>query len=75
MLGWAGGLLARCGMHSRHQGICHVLFFCMLLVVGVSTWLSFFLGARCWLVSAVTLAGMVLLAICDFDHRRRPATI
>jgi hypothetical protein len=75
VLGWSGGLLARLSMRSRHQTLCHVFFFLTLVIVGISTSLSLLLGARCWLLSATTLAGMILLAICDFDRHRRPATI
>src|SRR5262245_27830233 len=73
--GWACGFLARWSARWRHQSLCHVAFALTLVIVGVSTGLALALGARCWLLSAITLAGMILLAIWDFDHRRRPATI
>ena len=75
LLGWTCGLLARFSMRSRHQAICQALFMLSLVIVGVSTSLSLFLGSKCWLISATTLCSMVLLAICDFDRHRRPATI
>jgi hypothetical protein len=74
-LGWACGLLARFSTHSRHQALCQALFMLSLVIVGISTSLSLFLGSKCWLISATTLCSMVLLAICDFDRHRRPATI
>jgi hypothetical protein len=74
-LGWAGGLLARFSANSRHQSVCHAFFMLALVVVGISTSLAVFMGTKCWLLSASTLAGMILLAICDFDRSRRPATI
>jgi len=75
LLGWAGGLFARFSMGSRHQAACHTLFMLALVVVGLSTCTSLFLGSMCWLLSATTLCGMILLAICDFDRHARPATI
>jgi len=73
--GWAIGFLARWSARWRHQSLCHAAFLLALLVVGLCTPLALALGAKCWLLSATTLAGMILLAIWDFDHRRRPATI
>jgi hypothetical protein len=73
--GWACGFLARWSARWRHQALCHAAFVVTLLIVGISTPLALALGARCWFLSATTLAGMILLAIWDFDHRRRPATI
>jgi hypothetical protein len=73
--GWACGFLARWSARWRHQSLCHAAFAITLLFVGISTSLALALGTRCWLLSATTLAGMILLAIWDFDHRRRPATI
>lgn len=75
LLGWMGGLLVRVSSRSKHQSVCHTLFFFALLLVGMATSAAFFFGTKCWLLSAVTLAGMILLAICDFDRQRRPATI
>ena len=75
LLGWTGGLLARVSTRSRHQTACYSIFLLALVIVGISTSLSLALGAKCWLLSATTLAGMILLAICDFDRHRRPATI
>jgi len=74
-LGWIGGLCARFSTGSRHQSACHALFMLALLVVGLSTCTSLFLGSMCWLLSAATLCSMILLAICDFDRHARPATI
>jgi len=73
--GWACGFVARLSARWRYQALCHALFALALVVVGISTSLALALGAKCWLLSASTLAGMILLAIWDFDHRRRPATI
>jgi hypothetical protein len=75
LAGWACGFLARISSRCRYQVLCHVVFAVTLVVVGISTSLALALGAKCWLLSATTLAGMILLAIWDFDHRRRPATI
>jgi hypothetical protein len=78
-LGWMGGLLVRCHAHGscgrRRQSVCHAFFVLALLAVGVATCVAFFAGAHLWLLSATTLACMILLAICDFDRTRRPATI
>jgi hypothetical protein len=74
-LGWTGGLLARFGGQSRHQAACHAACTLALVIVGISTALAFFVGTQCWLISAFTFAGMILLAICDFDHHHRPASI
>ncbi|HEY2827099.1 MAG TPA: hypothetical protein VGJ04_05815 [Pirellulales bacterium] len=73
--GWTCGFLARWSARWRHQSACHVAFVLTLVVVGFSTPLALALGTKFWLLSATTLAGMILLAIWDFDHRRRPATI
>jgi hypothetical protein len=73
--GWASGFLTRWSARWRHQSLCHAAFFLTLLMVGICTPLTLALGAKCWLLSATTLAGMILLAIWDFDHRSRPATI
>lgn len=73
--GWACGFLTRWSARWRHQSICHAAFCLTLVMVGISTPLTLSLGAKCWLLSATTLAGMILLAIWDFDHRSRPATI
>jgi len=75
ILGWLCGLMARCGHRSRHRAVCHAIFLPTLVIVGISTSMAFLLGTKCWLLSATTLAGMSLLAICDFDRSRRPATI
>ncbi len=75
LFGWAGGLLARFSTGTRYQACWHALFFLALLLVGLVTPLAFFMGHTAWLLSAFTLAGMILLAICDFDRTRRPATI
>jgi hypothetical protein len=74
-LGWTCGLMARCAVRSRHRAVCHAVFLPTLVMVGIATSLALFLGTKCWLLSATTLAGMILLAICDFDRNRRPATI
>jgi hypothetical protein len=74
-MGWTCGVLARCGHRSRHRAVCHAIFLPTLVIVGIATSFSLFLGTKCWLLSATTLAGMILLAICDFDRARRPATI
>ncbi len=73
--GWACAFLAHSSARWRHQHLCHAAFILTLVVVGISTPLALALGTKCWLLSAVTLAGMILLAIWDFDHRHRPATI
>jgi hypothetical protein len=79
LLGWVGGLLVRCHVSSncgrRRQFACHAFFMLALVAVGVVTSIAFFAGAHLWLLSAATLAGMVLLAICDFDRSRRPVVI
>jgi hypothetical protein len=75
LAGWACGFAARLSAGWRYQTLCHAAFAMTLVVVGISTGLALTLGAKCWLLSAFTLAGMILLAIWDFDHRRRPATI
>src|SRR5262245_25916051 len=75
LLGWTGGLLARVSTRSRHQTACYSLFLLALVVVGISTSLLLCLGASCCLLSRKTLAGMIWLAICDFDRHGRPATI
>ena len=74
-LGWMSGLLARCSVRSRHQAICHSFFMLTMFLVGASTTLAWAWGTKCWLISATTFAGMILLAICDFDHASRPVTI
>ena len=73
--GWACGFMARCSETWRRHIACHLLFAVILLAVGISTSLALALGAKYWLLSSATLAGMILLAIWDFDHSRRPATI
>jgi hypothetical protein len=75
VIGWTCGLLARFSMRSRHQAVCQALFMLSLVIVGIITSLSLFLGSVCWLLSATTLCCMILLAICDFDRHQRPATI
>jgi hypothetical protein len=74
-LGWSVGFLSRFSAGSRYQSAFHAFFMLTLLAVGAFTALSVLLGTKCWLLSATTLAGMILLAICDFDRSRRPATI
>lgn len=79
LLGWTGGLLVRCHARSncgrRRQSACHAFFMLALLAVGIATSVTLFVGANWWLLSAATLAGMIMLAICDFDRTRRPVTI
>jgi hypothetical protein len=79
LLGWTGGLLVRCHASSncgrRRQSAFHAFFMLALVAVGIATSIAFFAGAHLWLLSATTLAGMILLAICDFDRSRRQATI
>ncbi len=78
LLGWTGGLLVRCHTRTpsaRRQSACHAFFMLALVAVGIATSIALFVGAHWWLLSATTLAGMILLAICDFDRSRRPATI
>lgn len=75
LLGWTSGLLARWSAGSRRQSVYHAWFMLALVLVGTSTPLALLLGAKWWLLSAITLAGMIMLAICDFDRVRRPATI
>jgi hypothetical protein len=78
-LGWTGGLLVRCHARStcgrRRQSACHAFFMLALTAVGIATSITLCVGARWWLLSAATLAGMILLAICDFDRQRRTVTI
>jgi hypothetical protein len=75
LAGWTCGFAARWSARWRYQALCHTAFAFTLVVVGISTSLALTLGTKCWLISAFTLAGMILLAIWDFDHSRRPATI
>ena len=74
-LGWSMGLFARFSHRSRYQSIVHAFFMVTLVAVGGFTALAFLMGTKCWLLSATTLAGMILFAICDFDRASRPATI
>ncbi|HZZ29929.1 MAG TPA: hypothetical protein VFE46_18175 [Pirellulales bacterium] len=73
--GWSCGFAARLSVRWRCPTLCHAAFAFTLVIVGISTALALALGTKCWLLSATTLAGMILLAIWDFDHSRRPATI
>jgi hypothetical protein len=79
LLGWAGGLLVRCHARStcshRRQSACHAFFMLTLTAVGIATSVTLCIGARWWLLSAATLAGMILLAICDFERKYKPVTI
>ena len=75
VLGWLGGLAVRCsnrGRCRRSQSFCHLFFFLTLLAVGAATSIMLFVGVRWWLLSAFTLAGMLLLALCDFERSRTP---
>lgn len=74
-LGWTGGLLARCSIRSRHQTACHSFFVLALVTVGIFTSLAWMIGSTCWMLSATSFCGMILLAISDFDHASRPVTI
>lgn len=74
-VGWIGGLLARCSVRSKHQTICHSFFVLALVAVGISTSLAWVVGSTCWMISATSFCGMILLAISDFDHASRPVTI
>jgi hypothetical protein len=74
-LGWIGGLLARCSVRSRHQTFCYGFFILALFAVGITTSMAWMVGSTCWMVSATSFCGMILLAISDFDHASRPVTI
>lgn len=75
LVGWIGGMLARLSIRSRHQTLCHGFFVLALVAVGISTSAAWVMGSTCWMLSATSFCGMILLAISDFDHASRPVTI
>jgi hypothetical protein len=75
LVGWIGGMLARLSIGWRHQTLFHSFFVLALVAVGISTSAAWVIGSTCWMLSATSFCGMILLAISDFDHASRPVTI
>jgi hypothetical protein len=66
------GLASACGVRlsagSRRQGSCQCLFLGCLALMGGAALVSPAFGPRCWLISSVTLALMILTVTCDFSR-------
>jgi hypothetical protein len=75
VVGFVSAWLARFSEGSKHQTRCQWFFMLSLLAMGGLTMAAATgLQPPYWLAPATTLALMILVAICDFSHSRRPST-
>jgi hypothetical protein len=67
--GLASAALARISEGGCSQGLCYRIYLALLVLVAFMTVLNLWNPPQQWILSAVTLAIMVITATCDF---RRP---
>ncbi|HZZ71295.1 MAG TPA: hypothetical protein VFE24_03525 [Pirellulales bacterium] len=71
IVGVASALFARMSAGSTAQASCQRWFFVCLAALGCGTMSSlYYLGPGYWLLSAATLAVMILIVTCDFGEHR-----
>lgn len=65
ILGIGSVFLARLTEGSRWQTACRVLFFASLTTVGVTAVVTMLFSTELWLLSGMTLSGMVVSALFE----------
>ncbi len=70
-IGLAAGMATRLSIGTRLEGLWRWGFFGSLALVGGATVAVLIFAPELWLAPAVGLAGMILVATCDFGSSRR----
>ena len=74
VLGLSSACLARLSEGFGFQSLCQFAFFGCLALVATATVVSSQLGPNHWHTSGITLAVMVVLAVCDFRRGHEAVT-
>ena len=69
-VGISSAWIARLSEGSAHQTRCQWLFLISLFLIGLATIAALWQRPGYWLGLAITLASMILVAICDFRRHR-----
>jgi hypothetical protein len=70
-IGLVSASLVRLSAGSRGHQPCQLLFFACLALVGCGSAMAMLISSVCWLLSAVTLALMILAVVWDRSHITR----
>ena len=70
-IGLASASLVRLSAGSRGHSSCQWLFFACLALVGLGSAVAMLISSVCWLLSAATLALMILAVVWDRSHITR----